>query len=226
MRLSPKQEETLETIFKLTQEYNYPPTLDEIAASMGITKGTLQYHMSALKKKNAATWNPGSARSVRVIDAEYLKEFAKKYPKMGTAYKGEPESSSEEFTTSKQQIPILGKIAAGAPLDVAEQTDEYLELDSYFQDGCYALKVKGESMVDALISDGDLVLIEPKQTAHNGEIVVALVDEEAATLKRLYKEDDGRVRLQPENPTMDPIFLDSMNQLKIQGIVKGVIRKI
>ncbi len=220
--LSPKQEETAEVIYRLTRKFNFPPTLDEIAADMGITKGTLQYHMTALRKKNAITWNPGSARSVRVIDAKYLRDLETKYPESSS---GRLPTPSREFKTERMQIPVLGKIAAGKPLSVMDDTDEYLELDTYFPSGCYALRVKGESMVDALISDGDLVLIEPRHTAHNGEIVVALIDNDGATLKRFYKED-GRVRLQPENPTMDPIFIKSDQDLKIQGIVKGVIRKV
>ena len=107
-----------------------------------------------------------------------------------------------------------------------DRAEEYLELDSFFPSGCYALKVKGESMVDALISDGDLVLIEPRDTASNGEIIVALVNNEGATLKRFFREED-RIRLQPENPTMEPIYLNpNKDDLKIQGIVKGVVRKM
>lgn len=231
MTLSPKQEETAETIYKLTQEYNYPPTLDEIAAVMGITKGTLQYHMTALRKKAVVTWNPGAARSVRIVDPHQLVHLEEKFgaPFGGkAARKAKPaKSAKSEFNTEEKRtsIPILGKIAAGSPLSVMDETNEFLELESFFPDGCYALKVKGESMIDALISDGDLVLIEPRNSAHDGEIVVALVDNEGATLKRFFKEKDGRVRLQPENPLMDPIFISSQEDLKIQGIVKGVIRK-
>ena len=216
--LSPKQEETVQTILRLTDKFSYPPTLDEIAAAMSITKGTLQYHMTALRKKGAIDWNTGSARSVRVINS-----LNSSYSPVDSSKTG-----AEEFTTTeaRTRVPILGKIAAGAPLDVCDQTDEYLELDSFFPDGCYALKVKGESMIDALISDGDLVLIEPRHTAHEGEIVVALLEGSATTLKRFFKEDDGRIRLQPENPTMKPIFLSKSDDLKVQGIVKGVIRKV
>lgn len=231
--LSPKQEETAEIIYKLSNEYNYPPTLDEIAAKMGITKGTLQYHMTALKKKEAVTWNAGSARSVRIIAQDVMDHCRQKFPNLEKAFhqipgaKGTPtEFHAEEAAVERSQIPILGKIAAGIPLDVMDRADEFLELDTYFPSGCYALKVKGESMVDALISDGDLVLIEPRQTATNGEIIVALVNNEGATLKRFFKEEEGVVRLQPENPTMQPIMVDTRkDDLKIQGIVKGVIRK-
>ena len=228
--LSPKQEETAEVIYKLSYEKNFPPTLDEIASEMGITKGTLQYHMTALRKKEAVDWNTGSARSVQIVDDAVLEHCRQKFPNLDKANKGMPKYQrphSDEFDVQveKSSIPVLGQIAAGQPLDVMDRADEFLELDSYFPDGCFALKVKGESMVDALISDGDLVLIEPRDTAANGEIVVAFVNNEGATLKRFFKEE-GKIRLQPENPTMDPIYLDPKDDLKIQGIVKGVVRKM
>ncbi|MBT6843255.1 MAG: repressor LexA [Candidatus Melainabacteria bacterium] len=231
-KLSPKQEETAEVIYQLTNQFHYPPTLDEIAAQMGITKGTLQYHMTALRKKLAVTWNTGSARSVQISDQEVLGHCRAKFPEISKADKFNGnfdsrsiEAGAPEFSVERSQIPILGKIAAGVPLDVMEKANDFLELDTYFSEGCYALRVKGQSMIDALISDGDLVLIEPRDTAHNGEIVVALINDEAATLKRYYKED-GRIRLQPENPTMEPIYIDpNLDDIKIQGIVKGVVRK-
>lgn len=239
MTLSPKQEETAETIYKLTQKFNYPPTLDEIAASMGITKGTLQYHMTALRKKGVIAWNQGAARSVRVVDDYYFDAFEKKHEPLFQRKRksdavsgngGYRDPGNGEFAVEtvgeRNRIPILGKIAAGSPLTILDEPDEYLELDSYFPTGCFALKVKGESMVDALISDGDLVLIEPKNTANNGEIVVALLNNDSTTLKRFFKEKDGRIKLQPENPNMEPIFVDPKQDLKIQGIVKGVIRKV
>ena len=225
--LSPKQEETAEVIYKLSFENNYPPTLDEIASEIGITKGTLQYHMTALRKKEAVNWNTGSARSVQIVNKDVLEHCRLKFPRLEKNNKDLPSYRSEfEVQVEKSSIPILGQIAAGQPLDVMDRAEEYLELDSFFPSGCYALKVKGESMVDALISDGDLVLIEPRDTASNGEIIVALVNNEGATLKRFFREED-RIRLQPENPTMEPIYLNpNKDDLKIQGIVKGVVRKM
>ena len=223
--LSPKQEETAEVIYKLTFENNFPPTLDEIASEMGITKGTLQYHMTALRKKEAVSWNTGSARSVQIINKDVLEHCRLKFPRLEKASR-KFASNEFEVQTERTAIPVLGRIAAGQPLDVMDRAEEYLELDSYFPSGCYALKVKGESMVDALISDGDLVLIEPRDSAKNGEIVVALINNEGATLKRFFKEED-RIRLQPENPTMEPIYINPLqDDLKIQGIVKGVVRKM
>lgn len=236
-KLPPKQEETVEVIYRLTHQHNYPPTLDEIAAEMGITKGTLQYHMTALRKKEAVIWNTGSARSVRVVDPEAIEHCRDKFPSLsnvGTYANFTSKSTAadyeryheSEFAVERKSIPILGKIAAGMPLHLTDKTDEYLELDSYFEDGCFALRVKGESMIEACISDGDLILVEPRKNAINGEIVVALIDNEAATLKRFFNE--GKlIRLQPENESMEPIYIDpSKEDLKIQGVVKGVIRKL
>lgn len=233
--LSPKQKETAETIFKLTLEAHYPPTLDEIAANMGITKGTLQYHISALKKKNIITWNQGSARSIRIIDDnsyDYCKEkfttdVSHSLPSPATFNKKSRESAvSNEFEVERESIPLLGQITAGLPLEITNQAEEYLELDSFFPLGCYALRVKGESMIDALINDGDIVLVEPRKIANNGEIVVALINQESSTLKRFYKQKDGSIMLKPENPYMEPIYLDPNDSLDIQGIVKGVLRRL
>jgi repressor LexA len=244
--LSPKQKETAEIIFKLTQQEHFPPTLDEIAAQMGITKGTLQYHISALKKKNIITWNQGSARSIRIIDddsynycrdkfsTENDSQAIRKFDYVHNTATNKSFSRASngkmyrdnEFEVQKEAIPILGQITAGLPLEITNQAEEYLELDSFFPLGCYALKVKGQSMIDALINDGDVVLIEPRKVANNGEIVVALINRESSTLKRFYKQKDGRIMLKPENPYMEPIYLDPTDTLDIQGVVKGVLRRL
>ena len=237
--LSPKQQQTAEIIFKLTQEAHYPPTLDEIAAEMGITKGTLQYHISALKKKNIIPWTQGAAWSLRIIDDLTYETCQHKFPPTSKRFLStlpspvtelsavtENQSNRDDFEVNKVDIPILGQITAGLPLEITNQAEEYLELDSFFPVGCYALKVKGQSMIDALINDGDVVLVEPRKVANNGEIVVALINGDASTLKRFYKEQDGKIRLQPENPYMEAIYLDPTDSLDIQGIVKGVLRKI
>ena len=251
--LSPKQQLTAEIIFKLTQEAHYPPTLDEIASAMGITKGTLQYHIAALRKKHMISWIQGAARSIRIIDDTLYESCKVKYiENMKASGKGkldlrflsrEPSpvkdirkaeadiDSAIEFSTTQSQVsavPILGQIRAGLPLEVTNQAEDYLDMQSFFPSGCYALTVKGQSMMDALINDGDIVLIEPRNVANNGEIVVALINNEASTLKRFYKESNGTIRLQPENPYMKPIYLypENNDRLDIQGVVKGVVRKI
>jgi repressor LexA len=119
-------------------------------------------------------------------------------------------------------FPVVGTIAAGAPIEATEHRDT-LELDSLFstRHGTYVLRVKGNSMIEDHIADGDYVIIERRETARDGEIVVALLDDGSATLKRYFKER-GRVRLQPANSSMNPIYVDK--DVKIQGVLIGVLR--
>jgi repressor LexA len=130
----------------------------------------------------------------------------------------------EEHDAPPRGLPLVGRIAAGAPID-ALQRDEYLEIDTpYAEEGCFALKVKGDSMIEDGIYDGDYVIIKPNPSPRNGEIVVALVDE-VATLKRFFKEDN-RFRLQPANSAMQPIYINSREDLQIQGTVVALFRKL
>ncbi len=129
------------------------------------------------------------------------------------------------------RVPIKGRIAAGEPIEAIEGHEDYLEFTAgSVPDGCYALQVKGKSMIEDLIDDGDLVVVRPQATAENGDIVVAMLtnqgpsSEGVATLKRLYRER-GRVRLQPANATMQPIFVDP-EHLEVQGKVVSVIRHL
>jgi repressor LexA len=128
------------------------------------------------------------------------------------------------------EVPVIGRIAAGAPIEALTERTETLPLGADLAtEGCYALQVRGKSMIEDLIDDGDLVVIRPQETANNGDIVVALLlDSEApegvATLKRFYRERD-RVRLQPANSTMQPIYVDPAN-LRVQGKVVAVVRSL
>jgi len=128
------------------------------------------------------------------------------------------------------EVPVIGRIAAGEPLEAVADTTETLPLPvELATEGCYALRVKGKSMIEDLIDDGDLVVVRPQQTANNGDIVVALLLESpgvegVATLKRLYRERD-RVRLQPANASMEPIYVQP-EQLRVQGKVVAVIRQL
>ena len=118
-------------------------------------------------------------------------------------------------------IPLVGRIAAGKPIEAVEEKDA-LDLVGMFQyKDCYVLEVKGDSMIEDCIQDGDYVIVERRQTANDGEIVVALIDGSEATLKRFYREKDG-VRLEPANAKMKPIYV---KDVKIQGVVLGVLRK-
>ena len=213
--LPPRQKEVVNLIVQLTAEHGYPPTLAELASAMGLrNRMTVHQHVVALKKKGIVRWEPKLNRSLRVIDENGDMVDA-------TILDDSVDSDDEQ----PRGIPLAGSIAAGRPLD-AFQTDEYLEVDSqYTNDGCFALKIKGDSMIDDGIYDGDFVIVKPNPSPRNGEIVVATLDDGTATLKRLYKES-GRYRLQPANSTMDPIYVDSSHGLNIQGVVVALFRRM
>src|SRR6185295_1444549 len=157
-------------------------------------------HLEALERKNAIRRRRHEARSVKIIEPNFLRE-----------------------QSVRKSLPVKGAIAAGNPIEAVEMETETLPLGDVF--GCkpnsFVLKVKGNSMVEDHILDGDLIVIEGRDTANDGEIVVALDDSGQATLKRFYREN-GKIRLQPSNPNMAPIIVD---HCKIQGIFKGLIRR-
>lgn len=213
--LPPRQRDVLRFIVKLTDERGFPPTLSELAQAMGLrNRMTVHQHVTALKNKGMVHWEPGLNRSLRVIGTAQ-QELA---PAPGHA----PASNYEEPHGTR--LPLAGTIAAGRPID-AYETQEYLEVESRYGDsGCYALKIKGDSMIEEGIFDGDFVIIKPNPSPNNGDIVVALLGDGTATLKRFYKEK-GRYRLQPANSEMEPIYVDPQDGLDVQGTVVGLFRK-
>lgn len=209
--LPPRQKEVLRLIVALTEEHGYPPTLAELAQAMGLrNRMTVHQHVVALKKKQLVHWEPGLNRSLTVI---------------GEASQGQRDSTSQDEPQSNRKgVPLAGTIAAGRPIDAVE-TDEYLEIESSYADsGCFALKIKGDSMIEDGIHDGDFVIVKPQPSPRNGEIVVAVLGDGTATLKRIYKEKGG-FRLQPANSEMKPIILDRSEDLQVQGVVVGLFRK-
>lgn len=220
--LPPRQKQVLSLIVELTEEHGYPPTLAELAKAMGLrNRMTVHQHVVALKKKGLVVWEPGLNRSLRVINDEATSTVATT-PSTTTNF---PIEEDFEDDREPKGIPLAGTIAAGRPLD-AIQSDEYLEVDSQYRDnGCFALKIKGDSMIEDGIYDGDYVIVKPQPSPRNGEIVVATLDDGTATLKRFFKEN-GRFRLQPANSEMQPIYVDSANQLEIQGVVVALFRKM
>lgn len=222
--LPPRQREVVRLIVELTDEHGYPPTLAELAKSMGLrNRMTVHQHVAALKKKGIVKWEPGLNRSLRLVDGS---DTPGNKPVMTLETNSDnDEDFEDEEDVAPRGIPMAGRIAAGGPID-AVASDEYLEIDSrYTADGCFALKVKGESMIDDGIYDGDYVIIKPKPSPTNGEIVVALLEDGTTTLKRFFKEKN-RFRLQPANSSMDPIYVDSLNDLHIQGVVVALFRKL
>lgn len=223
--LPPRQREVVRQISQLTDEHGYPPTLAELAKALGLrNRMTVHQHVVALKKKGIVRWEPGLNRSLRIVgsvDAEIETD---------ADVNGKPGLSAVDDTIDDEDdkpkgIPLAGTIAAGSPID-AVGTDEYLEIENqYLDNGCFALKVKGDSMIDDGICDGDFVIIKPRPNPNNGEIVVATLEDGTTTLKRFFKEKN-RFRLQPANSEMEPIFINSMNDMQVQGVVVALYRKM
>jgi repressor LexA len=207
-----RQKDVLNFIGRLTDENGYPPTLAELAKALGLkNRMTVHQHVAALKRKGFVHWEPGLNRSLRVLSSPQTQK------KNVSPFQAEAKKPAG--------IPLAGTIAAGRPID-ALQTDEYIEIDhSHAKEGCFALTVKGDSMIDEGIFDGDYVIIKPNPSPRNGDIVVALLEDGSATLKRFYKEN-GKFRLQPANKDYKPIVLDRYEDIQIQGVVVGLYRKL
>ncbi len=203
-KLSDRQQAIYDFIQEYAADHGYPPSIREIGQAVGISStSVVDYNLKALERFGMILRDREVSRGVRTVGQTVRPLMVK--------------------------IPIVGRIAAGEPIEALEQHDDFLELGvGTVPDGCYALQVKGKSMIEDLIDDGDLVVVRPQETANNGDIVVALLmsqgpsAEGVATLKRLYRERD-QIRLQPANAAMQPIFVDP-DQLRVQGKVVSVIR--
>ncbi|HPZ42385.1 MAG TPA: transcriptional repressor LexA [Bacillota bacterium] len=198
--LNPKQAAILAFIKENIRNKGYPPSVREICQAVGLSSSsTVHGYLKKLEEKGYLRRDAAKPRAMEVLD-------------------GFPENRIECVN-----IPVLGHVAAGVPLLAVENRDETFSLPVHFTGPgeFFMLAVRGDSMIDAGILDGDLVVVRRQQDADNGDIVVALLEEEA-TVKRFYKEKD-RVRLQPENRLLEPIYV---NELQILGKVIGLIRKI
>ncbi len=196
-----RQRQILDFLEQFIQRNGYSPTLQEIAAAMGVKSlATVHEHLYTLAKKGLLRRYEGSVRGIELIEK-----------KISPALQG-------------VELPILGYIAAGRPIEPFTDPNALMHVAPTFISGkrrTYILQVKGQSMVEDGILDGDYVVIEQQETATNGDIVVALLDNGVATLKRFYKEPT-RIRLEPANAAMQPIYASNV---QIQGRVVGVIRK-
>jgi repressor LexA len=129
------------------------------------------------------------------------------------------------MTVRAVELPLMGRVAAGSPIEAVQSTETiWVPEDMIGRGQTYVLQVKGESMIEEQIRDGDYVIVEDRNTARDGEMVIALLDDENVTLKKMYRETGGRIRLQPANSQMDPLYVDA-DRLRIQGVVIGVLRK-
>ena len=202
--LTKRQEEILNYIKSFMVSHGYPPTVREIGKDLGLSSpATIHTHLNNLAKKGFIKKEETKNRAIELLVEN---EFVPK----------------EETVTD---VPLLGKITAGSPIEAIEIPDEFFTLPSYLiprNKQVFALNVSGCSMINAGILDGDIVIVEKANTARNGEIVVAMTDENEVTLKTFYKEN-GYFRLQPENDTMEPIILDNVT---ILGKAIGLYRKI
>ncbi len=184
------------------------PTLGEIAEHFQVSKVTVHDHICQLESKGAVKKAPHRARALEILDPNYLDE------------------ERAEPAAGHLPVTVLGRIAAGRPIDAIE-VPEQVDLAALLPMGRehYALRVAGDSMIDEGIHDGDLVIVERRSSADDGEVVVAIIGDEEATLKKLFREKkDGKsvYRLQPANPALDPIYVDS---LEIRGVVVSVVRR-
>jgi repressor LexA len=210
MALSEKQQAILDYIRSFIRKNEYPPSIREIMNTLGISStSVVNYNLNALVREGYITRHKELARGIRLVDGSSLQQAAQ----------------------NLVRVPVLGRIVAGDPVPVPEgafDPSQYVELTRDFvseEDDIYALEVSGESMIDALINDGDIVVMKHQQTARNGDMVaVWLKDEKETTLKRFYHEGK-RVRLQPANPSMEPIYTAPAN-VEIQGKVIMVIRQV
>ena len=195
-----RQRRILQVIGEFTSERGYPPSVREIGERVGLSSSsTIHAHLKALEKRGLISRDPTKPRALR----------------------SEVGSSAARDALV---VPIIGKVAAGLPITAAENVEGEFVLPSAFvpkASDSFMLRVQGDSMIEAAILDGDLILVRPQRTADNGEVVVAMLEGEA-TVKRFYRED-GRIRLQPENREMAPIYA---SDVEIVGRVEAVVRRL
>jgi repressor LexA len=200
LKLTKRQQEIFEFIKQYSRRHGYPPTVRDIGKAIGLTSSsTVHAHLANLEKLGLVRRDPTKPRAL-----ELLGEAARKI-------------------AGPSGLPVVGRVAAGSPILAEENIEDYVEVPQIAggEDGEYVLRVKGESMKDAGILDGDYVIVHRQETADNGEIVVALVGEEA-TVKRYFRESD-HIRLQPENAAMEPI---RTREVTVLGKVVGVCRRV
>jgi repressor LexA len=215
MALTRRQKEVLDFIAHFVQDNQYSPSYEEIATGLDLASlATVHKHIQALETKRYLKRGFNQSRSIELAEKYFQeqKQFAERAPAMMRPVAVMP------------SVPLLGRIAAGAPVE-AVAGNATLEFGDFAANtDTYALEVRGDSMIDDHIMSGDFVLIKRTREVRDGDIVVALVGGTESTLKRFYREPDGRARLQPANSTMGPILVP-MDQLEIQGKLLAVLRK-
>jgi len=207
--LSDRQQRMLAFIRSYLTDHGYPPSNRDIGRAIGISStSVVDYNLRRLERKGRLVCDPKVSRGIKLSN----------------------ESPFARVMTF--DVPVVGRIAAGEPIEALEDASETIKLTpDLAQEGCYVLRVKGTSMIEDLIDNGDLVVVKPQPSAQNGDIVVAILDDNEATLKRFYREPGkgpngaDRVRLQPANSEMQPIYR-SPDRVEIRGKVVTVIRQL
>lgn len=203
-KISKRQEDILTFIKDEVKKKGYPPSVREIGEAVGLaSSSTVHGHLARLESKGFIRRDPTKPRAIEILDPEGL----------------------EALKPGVLHVPLVGKVTAGLPITAIENIEEYFPLPESFgtsEDNLFMLEIVGNSMIEAGILNGDHVVVKQQTTAHNGEIVVAMTEEDEATVKRFFKEKDY-FRLQPENTSMDPIIVDNVS---ILGKVVGVFRMI
>ena len=231
--LSKKQLEVLKALEGFARARGHIPSVRELASKLRKSPTTVFQHLKALERRGYLKGD-GSAHGWRMLltselppaeaaasGARSASSPALSAPPPLHAMPCDPVPEAEEVPAGWVRVPIAGSIAAGFPIEAVEdQSESRVFPQEMVPDGAFALRVKGESMIDDHILDGDLVIVRPQDEVNDGEIAVALLEDGSATLKRVFREK-GRVRLQPANPAMEPFYAD---RVKIQGRVVGVWR--
>ena len=196
--LTKRQREILEFIASFSSSHGYSPTLKEIAKHFGLSAvSTIHEHIEKLIREG------------------YLQKTGRGKIKI---------NRDKLFEEELLKFPFYGHIAAGRPIEIEQDIFEYIDITDLIQcDNCYALKVKGNSMIYEHIMDGDIIIVENRQNVLNGEVAVVLIDGEEATLKKFYLLDNGMIKLVPANPELEPMYYE-VNRVQVQGVVKGIIR--
>jgi repressor LexA len=212
-----RKQKILESIARTVAERGYPPSVREIADAVGLAStSAVHHHLIALERDGLLERGSHSSRALR------LTRTPQPAPRRVADRRVTPFRMPVERDVLT--LPVLGEIAAGQPIEAYADASETLDVPGSMQarDGSYVLRVRGKSMIDALIDDGDYVVVQPQATARDGDIVVALLEDNGVTLKRFFREKD-RIRLQPANASMEPIYA---SEVQVQGKVVGVIRKL
>ena len=207
MDLTRRQQEIFDFIRRYSAKYGYPPTVRDIGKAVGLaSSSTVHAHLANLEKIGLLRRDPSKPRAIELLERG-----------VGNAV------DSVRGMVRAEGLPLLGSVAAGQPILAEENIEEYVPVPSLAggEEGDYLLRIRGESMKEAGILEGDYVVVHPQDTAHDGDVIVALLGEEA-TVKRYFRETD-HIRLQPENDSMEPI---RSKEVKVLGRVVGLLRRV